>query len=71
MNEREGCKGQHEPMIDKEIAMLAYHYWEERGRPLGSADVDWYRATEEINRQLNSHIGPHSNPLPNISTRQA
>jgi hypothetical protein len=44
-------------MIDKEIAMLAYRYWEERGRPLGSADVDWHRATREINLRLNSHAG--------------
>jgi hypothetical protein len=44
-------------MIDKEIAMLAYRYWEERVRPLGSADVDWHRATREINLRLNSHAG--------------
>jgi hypothetical protein len=71
MNEQEGPKGPHEPMIDKEIALLAYRYWEERGRPLGSADVDWYRAIEEINRQLNSQRGSHINPLPKISTRHA
>lgn len=57
MNERDRRKGPHEPMIDKEIAILAYHYWEERGRPLGSPDVDWYRAVEEIHRQLNLHSG--------------
>lgn len=57
MNEQEGRKGPHEPMVDKEIAMLAYYYWEERGRPLGSPEVDWYRATKEINRQLNAHTG--------------
>ena len=55
MNERETNPDLQEPMIDKEIAILAYCYWEERGRPLGSAGVDWYRATKEISRQLNSH----------------
>jgi hypothetical protein len=42
-------------MIDKQIAQLAYHYWEERGRPFGSPEVDWFRATEEMNRQHQLH----------------
>ena len=28
----------------EEIARLAYQIWEERGRPIGSAEVDWYEA---------------------------
>lgn len=31
-------------LIDREIARRAYHYWEQRGRPIGSPEVDWYRA---------------------------
>jgi hypothetical protein len=27
-----------------QIEKLAYHFWEERGRPEGSPDEDWYRA---------------------------
>ena len=38
-------------MLDKEIADLAHHYWEQRGRPLGSSEVDWYRAVEEVNKR--------------------
>jgi hypothetical protein len=38
-------------MLDKEIADLAHHYWEERGRPLGSPEVDWHRAVEEVNNR--------------------
>lgn len=45
----------YEPMIDKQIAQLAYHYWEERGRPLGSPEIDWFRALEEMNRQHQVH----------------
>jgi len=30
------------------IAVLAYEYWVERGRPLGSPEVDWYRAVETL-----------------------
>jgi hypothetical protein len=42
-------------MIDKEIAMLAYRYWEQRGRPIGSPEVDWYRAEGAVNREQSCH----------------
>ena len=32
----------------KEVEELAYHYWEDRGRPLGSPDEDWFRAEAEL-----------------------
>jgi hypothetical protein len=32
------------------IAMLAYHLWEERGRPIGSPEIDWDRAEETLRR---------------------
>ena len=35
-----------------EIETLAYQLWEERGRPLGSPDVDWFRAQEDLRRHL-------------------
>ena len=36
------------PMEEKAIAQLAYHYWEQRGRPFGSPEVDWLPAEREI-----------------------
>jgi DUF2934 family protein len=30
------------------VAKLAYRFWEERGRPMGSPEVDWYRAEREV-----------------------
>jgi len=30
------------------IAKLAYQIWEERGRPAGSAEVDWYEAERQL-----------------------
>lgn len=30
------------------IAVLAYEFWQERGCPIGSPEVDWFRAEEEI-----------------------
>jgi hypothetical protein len=34
-----------------EIALLAYSYWEERGRPEGSPEEDWYRAEAELRQR--------------------
>jgi len=33
---------------EERIAALAYTYWLERGCPLDSPDVDWYRAVETL-----------------------
>lgn len=32
----------------EEIALKAYLLWEERGRPFGSAEEDWFRAREQL-----------------------
>jgi hypothetical protein len=32
----------------KEIAELAYRFWQARGCPEGSGDEDWFRAAEEL-----------------------
>ncbi|MGH9572248.1 MAG: DUF2934 domain-containing protein [Candidatus Acidiferrales bacterium] len=48
-------------MIDKLIAEQAHGYWERRGRPFGSPEVDWCRAIEYIRREGERHgvgIGP-------------
>jgi hypothetical protein len=38
-----------------EIAARAYQLWEERGRPDGSPEEDWYRAAEELRSRAYSH----------------
>jgi len=38
-------------MVDKEIRDLAFQYWEERGWPSGSPEVDWYRAVADVNHE--------------------
>ena len=30
------------------VAKLAYKLWEQRGRPLGSPDVDWFAAEQAV-----------------------
>jgi hypothetical protein len=35
----------------QEIELLAYQYWEERGRPFGSPDVDWFRAENDLRQE--------------------
>src|SRR5260370_743037 len=42
----------------EEIARLAYPIWEERGRPIGSAEVDWYGAERQL--QIRSGAIPPS-----------
>jgi hypothetical protein len=37
----------------EKIALLAYTYWEQRGRPGGSPDEDWFRAEQEIHNRMN------------------
>jgi hypothetical protein len=37
----------------EKIALLAYTYWEQRGRPGGSPDEDWFRAEREILNRMN------------------
>jgi hypothetical protein len=32
----------------EDVAKLAYRLWEERGRPIGSPEVDWHRAEREM-----------------------
>jgi hypothetical protein len=32
----------------EQIEKLAYRLWEERGRPLGSPEDDWFRAEQEF-----------------------
>lgn len=34
----------------KEVELLAYELWEQRGRPVGSPDGDWLRAEQEYYR---------------------
>jgi hypothetical protein len=36
---------------DAEIEALAHDFWLERGCPVGSPEVDWHRATEEVRRR--------------------
>lgn len=50
-----------------QIERLAYSYWERRGRPVGSPDIDWLRAERELLSEMNTadqlpfssmHMGP-------------
>ncbi len=42
----------HALSIQERIALLAYSYWEARGRQGGSPEEDWFRAEREIVDQL-------------------
>ena len=36
----------------EKVAKLAYEYWQARGCPLGSPDVDWLEAEQALNDYL-------------------
>jgi hypothetical protein len=40
-----------EPGNQEEVSALAYELWIQRGCPLGSPEVDWFRAEEELKRR--------------------
>jgi|WetSurMetagenome_2_1015567.scaffolds.fasta_scaffold258437_2 hypothetical protein len=40
----------------EKIALLAYTYWEQRGRTGGSPEEDWFRAESEILSQMNVEV---------------
>lgn len=44
------------------IALRAYVLWEARGRPIGSPEVDWFRAEEEL---FESDYAPYA---PNVKS---
>jgi hypothetical protein len=45
--------------VSELIKGLAYEFWEQRGRPLGSPEVDWQKAEEKLGSySLNSPVGP-------------
>lgn len=50
------------------VEKLAYKLWEERGRPLGSPEVDWSRAEQAVYASLaaSGMISPSPNNATNI-----
>jgi hypothetical protein len=51
------------------VTKLAYTLWEQRGRPLGSPDVDWFAAEQVVYASLvaSGMIIPSSNDPQNIA----
>lgn len=47
-----------EPTSDEEVARLAYALWEERGKPIGSPDADWYEAKAQLSSILKEVQSP-------------
>jgi Protein of unknown function (DUF2934) len=41
-------KRQAPDIFHAQIEKLAYEFWEERGRPLGSSEEDWFRAEQRF-----------------------
>jgi hypothetical protein len=50
------------------VAKVAYKFWEERGRPFGSPDVDWFAAERAVYSSLvaSGLVAPSANDLQHI-----
>ena len=42
--------GRSEIVNEPAIAALAYALWQERGCPIGSPELDWFQAEEEVRK---------------------
>ena len=53
------------------VAKLAYKLWEERGRPFGSPDVDWFAAEKAMYASLvaSGLVIPAANDLQNMEEK--
>jgi DUF2934 family protein len=53
------------------VAKVAYKFWEERGRPFGSPDVDWFAAERAVYSSLvaSGLVAPSANDLQHIRER--
>jgi Protein of unknown function (DUF2934) len=51
-------------LISTDIATLAYHLWEERGCPVGSPEIDWFDAEQQLRKRREaSPAVPVNEPL--------
>jgi len=50
------------------VAKVAYKFWEERGRPFGSPNVDWFAAERAVYSSLvaSGLVAPSANNLQHI-----
>jgi len=50
------------------VAKVAYKFWEERGRPFGSPDVDWFAAERAVYSSLvaSGLVAPSGNDVQHI-----
>ena len=50
------------------VAKMAYKFWEERGRPFGSPDVDWFAAERAVYSSLvaSGLVAPSAKDLQHI-----
>jgi hypothetical protein len=37
-----------------DVELLAFKYWQDRGEPFGTPEVDWFRAEEELKRSAHN-----------------
>ena len=53
------------------VAKLAYKLWEERGRPMGSPEVDWFAAEQAVYSSLvaSGLVSPSANDHQHVAEK--
>lgn len=44
-----------EPTFSHRVSQLAFDYWTQRGCPFGTPDADWYRAEQDLQKQVDPY----------------
>jgi Protein of unknown function (DUF2934) len=57
MDAENDMRMQHTAPRHHDVELLAFTLWQERGTPLGTPEVDWFRAEAELKGQ-GSEVGP-------------
>jgi hypothetical protein len=50
------------------IESVAYEFWVQRGRPIGSPEEDWFRAEQRLRREGPVDGAPVNGPTDPVST---
>lgn len=53
------------------VSKIAYQFWQERGRPFGSPDVDWFAAEQAVYSSLvaSGLISPSANDPRSLASK--
>ena len=52
MDAEQGMRTQDTAPRHHDVELLAFTFWQERGAPIGTPEIDWFRAEAELKRAV-------------------